>query len=50
MQDTIMIQDPTAFFHDELGAGKILCLLPMDRVHAEEPVWLSQEMVFDLSP
>lgn len=41
-----MIADPTVFFSAELAEGRKLCLLPMSRMHAEEPVWLARELLF----
>tara|TARA_R100000935_G_scaffold39809_1_gene61315 strand:+ start:3334 stop:4416 length:1083 start_codon:yes stop_codon:yes gene_type:complete len=41
-----MVADPIEFFSDELLNGKKLCILPIARMHAEEPVWLSEWLVF----
>ena len=41
-----MIADPTVFFGAALTEGRKLCLLPMSRMHAEEPVWLARELLF----
>ena len=41
-----MIDDPIAFFSDDLMGGKKLCLLPLARLHAEEAVLLSEKLIF----
>ena len=41
-----MINDPIAFFSPELMEGRILCLLPLTRVHADCAVLLCEKMVF----
>lgn len=41
-----MIENPIDFFSTDLISGKKLCLLPIARMYADYPVWLSEKMVF----
>lgn len=41
-----MIDDPITFFSIDLMKGKKLCLLPMARMRADEPVWLAEKLIF----
>jgi hypothetical protein len=39
------LKDPFSYFSDELRAGKQMCLMPVSRIHVEEPTELKRGMV-----